>query len=73
MVAAQCQAIQPVDEPGAVAALGGERKVLRDAPEAGGHLGGVEGRFLVQKSLELVPFRCMSELEGRLLHWRPAK
>jgi hypothetical protein len=70
VVAAQRQAVQPVDQIGAVVPLGGERQALADAAEARGHLRRIEWSLLgfVEKFLESLPFRGMACLERRLLH-----
>src|SRR6185436_14614407 len=70
-MAAQREAVQAVDHVGAVMALGGERQALADAAKARRHLGGIEGRLLVEEGLELVPFARMRGFEGHLFHLRP--
>jgi hypothetical protein len=73
MMAAQREAIQPLDQLRAVAPLLGEREALAEAAEALRHLGRVEGFGSVEEGLERLPLLRMQGLERRLPHWRPAK
>src|SRR5688572_19475092 len=73
MVAAERKAVQAVDEVRAIAALGGQRERLAQAPEARRHLGRVEPSSLLDEHLEFGPLAFVRGLERGLLHCRPAR